>query len=98
MQIDSQPQQVNDEIDSSKLMNHLKEDRIKVLFPKLTRRIHAHEPTIHDEIAMYVMNLDHEQVIAALNNDELFKSLVDVVLQLYNRMLDNLNHHTHPQS
>ena len=63
-------------LDVTKIMSHLEHDKIKILFPRMRIRVYPYCPKQRDKCAIFMMNYDYEQIIAALNDEEILKSLL----------------------
>ena len=73
-------------IDANKMMDHLYNDRFKILLRILRTRIQPYNPDKCNEVAMYMMNYDHIQIIAALNNQELLFQFISNIILVYNHI------------
>ena len=63
-------------IDEMKILPMLEHDRIDILFRKLIKRLQPYCAKNPQEMAMFFMNYDHKQIIAALNDESILKELI----------------------
>ena len=63
-------------LDVTTIMSHLDHDKTKILFPRMRIRVYPYCPKQRDKCAIFMMNYDFEQIIAALNDEEILKNLL----------------------
>ena len=83
-----QPINAFEYIDQVKMMDHLHDDRFKILLETLLIRVEQYNKESCNDIAMYMMNYDHIQIIAALNKDDLFFKFISNIMLVYNHIKD----------
>ena len=80
------PVEAYNHVDVDEMMLLLPSDRLKILFNKIYIRIQPYCPGDRDEVTTCIMNLDHEQIVGALNNEDLLFSIIQEIIPLFKEM------------
>ena len=82
-----QPVSPDAHVEEERILSMMEHDRISILFPKLSHRLQQYFTKNHNEMAIHFMNYDHNQIIAALNDETILRELA----QHINQELENYN-------